>query len=108
MDDIAEYAHGGTAPLRIIADPYGYPTGCSVDNTTGKLAVANFLSPSIAPLGNLAVYAPPYTAGTTEYTDVNQNLREYCGYDNRGTFTSRVKRSLEHINFPSFRTAAVA
>lgn len=48
--DITEYAHGGTAPIAVLSDYGGQPSGCSVDPTTGNLAVAN------AQPGNLAIY----------------------------------------------------
>ena len=39
--DIVEYAHGGTKPIATLSDPYQEPDDCSVDPTTGNLAVAN-------------------------------------------------------------------
>jgi hypothetical protein len=39
---ITEYAHGGSKPLKILVDPSGSPLGCSVDPTTGNLAVSSF------------------------------------------------------------------
>jgi hypothetical protein len=39
---ITEYAHGGSNPLKILVDPSGSPLGCSVDPTTGNLAVSSF------------------------------------------------------------------
>src|SRR5579871_6367789 len=40
-NDIVEYAHGGTVPIATLTDPNNAPEGCSVDPTTGDLAVAN-------------------------------------------------------------------
>src|ERR1700677_289861 len=34
-----EYAHGGTAPIAILGDLGGGPVACSIDPTTGNLAV---------------------------------------------------------------------
>ena len=58
---ISEYAHGGKKPIDVINDSY-YPYACSVDRTTGDLAVANYRQPyySLTKLGyetgNLAIY----------------------------------------------------
>jgi hypothetical protein len=40
---IVEYAHGGTNPIAILADP-GQPLGCAVSPVTGDLAVTNAVS----------------------------------------------------------------
>jgi hypothetical protein len=37
--DIIEYAHGGTEPINTLDDSGEQPSGCSVDKTTGNLAV---------------------------------------------------------------------
>ncbi len=74
LSNVQEYAHGGTTPLQVLV-PGG--TGCSVDKTTGNLAVANF------GLGTVSVYAGgtgvPTTYLTTPYADP-----EYAAYDNAG------------------------
>ncbi len=80
---IREYTHGVATPIATLTDPYGYPHGCSIDSTTGNLAVANSMSGPSQP-GNIAIYANG--SGTpTEYGD-SYNL-EYpfsCAYDNKG------------------------
>lgn len=38
---IKEYRHGAKEPIAVLNDPDGFPWGCSVDPTTGNLAVAN-------------------------------------------------------------------
>src|SRR5580692_1267669 len=44
-ETIVEYPHGGTTPIQTINDaPYG-PYNCSVDPTTGDLAIANYSEP---------------------------------------------------------------
>jgi hypothetical protein len=40
-DDIVEYAHGGTQPIKTLDDGSDQPMACSVDKTTGNLAVLN-------------------------------------------------------------------
>jgi hypothetical protein len=82
---ITEYAHGGTAPIARLSDPGAEPIACSVDPTTGNLAVANFAATSFGQ-GNVAVYA--HATGTptryatpsgTQWFSVNA-----CGYDASG------------------------
>lgn len=52
---IYEYAHGGTTPIATLSDGQFYAGACSVDPSTGNLAVANWDSPS-SRNGNLAIY----------------------------------------------------
>lgn len=79
---ILEYAHGGTSPINTLSDPGYYPLGCSVDPTTGNLAVTNRLSTSFT-AGDVAIYED--ASGTpTSYTAPNFYYYEFCGYDNRG------------------------
>jgi hypothetical protein len=79
---ILEYAHGGTRPIHTISDSGYYPLGCSVDPTTGNLAVTNRLSTSFN-AGDVAVFAN--ASGTpTSYTAPNFYYYEFCGYDDRG------------------------
>ena len=51
---IFKYAHGGTDPIGILADPAGVPIYCSVDPTTGNLAVVDY--PFVANGATLAIY----------------------------------------------------
>jgi len=46
--DVIEYAHGGTKPIKRVGDGSEKPLACSVDATTGNLAVLN--------AGDVAVY----------------------------------------------------
>jgi hypothetical protein len=41
-NEILEYAHGGTTPTATLADPTGTPSACSVDESTGSLAVGDY------------------------------------------------------------------
>lgn len=78
---LLEYAHGGTSSIATLSDPNEYPEGCSVDPTTGNLAVTNFSSNSGA--GNVAVYVG--AKGTPQtYSDPNIVNYRFCGYDNKG------------------------
>jgi hypothetical protein len=80
--DVTEYAHGGTVPIATLADqPYSNPIDCSVDPTTGNLAVANAFGSSGD--GNIAIYpgaqgAPRYYSDPTLYSMIG------CAYDNAG------------------------
>jgi hypothetical protein len=79
---ILEYAHGGTKPLAALKDPGEDPGGCSVDPTTGDLAVANISTPATDP-GDVAIYKK--ARGTLRaYKDPKFGFYEYCGYDNQG------------------------
>lgn len=73
-DQIAEYAHGGTTPIKTLSDPES-PVGCSADPTTGNLAVAN--------LANVAIYEGSSGSPRT-LTDPNFTNYFFCGYDNAG------------------------
>jgi hypothetical protein len=79
---IIEFAHGGTTPLKILKDPLYDPESCSVDPTTGDLAVTNYDTSSGFP-GNVAVYRkargiPRSFIGYSFY------YYYFCGYDGSG------------------------
>ncbi|MGA8796810.1 MAG: hypothetical protein WCE97_06455 [Candidatus Cybelea sp.] len=57
--DVIEYAHGGTQPIQTLDDGSEQPSACSVDKTTGNLAVLN--------ADNVAVY-PDASGSPTFYT----------------------------------------
>jgi hypothetical protein len=61
--DIIEYAHGDNTPIKTLQDTNYYPYSCSVDPTTGNLAVANVFSQSDED-GNVVVYAKASGTGT--------------------------------------------
>jgi hypothetical protein len=82
--EIVEYKHGGTTQIATLSDPGYYPTICSVDPTTGNLAVANKETIGSAPQqGNVAIYA--HAKGTpTLYKDSKLFQVWFCGYDDKG------------------------
>ncbi len=82
QSEIFEYAHGGTTPIATLNDPYGYPLGCSVDPSSGNLAVTNY--PNNYYSGNVAVY--PNGSGTPQSyeTAPTINASYFCGYDDKG------------------------
>ncbi|HEY1883063.1 MAG TPA: hypothetical protein VGG51_08480 [Candidatus Cybelea sp.] len=74
------YAHGGTSPLRVLNLP-GYPElNCSVDPTTGNLALGA-LAGSCGDC--IAVFTKAQGTPTT-YTPSGQNGIPGCGYDSHG------------------------
>lgn len=78
---IVEYAHGGTAPIATLSDPGVYPEGCSVDPTTGNLAVTNFSSNSGS--GSVSIYAGAQ-GSPKRYSDPTFANYRFCGYDAHG------------------------
>ncbi len=81
--DIVEYAHGGTTPIKTLTDSYGYPIGCSVDPTTGNLAVANFEGVGSTCMGGVVIYEGA-TGGGTLYQDQDLSYYYPPGYDASG------------------------
>jgi hypothetical protein len=78
---IYEYAHGGLTPIATLEEPNVWPYGCSVDPTTGDLAVASVNWVSFS--SYLDVYK--HARGTPhEYYDPKIINYEFCGYDNHG------------------------
>lgn len=79
-NEIVEYAHGATAPLATLAVP-GEPVGCSVDPTTGDLAVAIYSYDSSP--GSVAVYrnaaGTPSLFRSPGISDISD-----CTYDGSG------------------------
>lgn len=79
--EIVEFAPGGLTPIATLSDPSGIPAGCSVDPTTGNLAVINNSYSNPFP-GVLLIYR---NASGTPVAETDPNLSFYAlGYDNRG------------------------
>lgn len=75
---IAEYAHGGTKPIAVLQPTHVGPVGCSVDPTTGNLAVSG--SSGVAGVdifrgakGKPTFYKVPFVLFT-----------QFCAYDAQG------------------------
>jgi hypothetical protein len=79
--NVVEYAHGGSKPIATLPDRGEYPEGCSVDPTTGNLAVTNFSSNSGS--GSVSIYAGAQGNPQT-YSDPTLLEYRFCGYDDRG------------------------
>lgn len=78
---IWEYAHGAKSPKNILSDRGYYPLGCSIDPTTGNLAVTNEIATS-GP-GNIAIYAN--ASGQPKfYSDSGIAQFGFCTYDDAG------------------------
>lgn len=73
------YAHGGSTPIRQISTS-GEPEGCSIDPTTGNLAVTN-MSESYHAV--ITIYG---NASGTGAVYQNSQIAEtfFCAYDNKG------------------------
>lgn len=81
--DILEYTHGGTSPLATLDDSGYFPTGCSVDPTTGNLAVTNFTTTGSGQ-GDVVIYAHAKGNPKGNYTDSAIFEMFLCGYDASG------------------------
>lgn len=74
---VYEYAHGGTSPIAELSDPGYNPESCSVDPTTGNLAVTNDSG------GVVAIYFDA-KGDPTDYADPKIEYMSFCGYDDKG------------------------
>jgi|GEM_PF-743380 len=81
-EEIFEYAHGGTSPIRTLTDPRAEPYSCSVDPKTGNLAVANYLVQNSTD-GTVVIYQH---AKGRPFTHLLYDLLNpyFCTYDNAG------------------------
>ncbi len=73
------YAHGGSAPIRALGDS-GLPNGCSVDPTSGDLAVTN---ESSYLYGTISIYKNAAGKGKAYFDDM-VDATFFCGYDKNG------------------------
>jgi hypothetical protein len=79
---IAEYAHGATKSEATLSDTgSGNPLGCSVDPTTGNLAVTNLGTASGG--GNLSIYTGA-KGSAQKFQDSNLMYFYFCAYDDEG------------------------
>ena len=75
IGSVAEYAHGGTTPIKTLPIGGLLPNGCSVDPTTGNLAVAG--------LAGIAIFK--HAKGLAKvYYDKLFYTYYFCGYDPAG------------------------
>lgn len=79
---VYEYAHGGTSPIEMLSDPGYYPQACSIDPTTGNLAVTN-TSGQGEVTGGVAIYADA-KGDAADYVDPKIFYMGFCAYDDAG------------------------
>jgi predicted aconitase with swiveling domain len=90
-NQIVEYAHGGTTPIKTLSDAYGFPIGCSVDPKTGNLAVSNFEGLGSTCMGGIVIYTDASGSGTL-YQDKSFNYYWPPGYDSQGNLYVEGRR----------------
>ncbi|HEX3369454.1 MAG TPA: hypothetical protein VHS56_07765 [Candidatus Cybelea sp.] len=80
--EIVEFAHGGVSPILTLSDPNERPVDCSVDPTTGNLAVTAY--PATSGSVSVAVYIG--ARGSPQIVPVSPSMSttSHCGYDNKG------------------------
>jgi len=93
-DSVDEYAHAAKEPKAVLATP-GQTWSCSVDPTTGNLAVL-FLSPSQGE--GVAIYPHGHGSPTLYYASPSAALA-YCGFDNAGNLFLDGGTDYEHVSF---------
>jgi hypothetical protein len=81
---VLEYAHGGTSRIRAIDIKNEYPYGCSVDRTTGNLAVTYFSDSYGSTQGAVEVYEHAKAHKIRRYVDASIYHYVLCDYDNQG------------------------
>lgn len=83
---LEEFRPGDPKRVAILNDPDEYPVGCSVDPTTGNLAVTNIYgsaSPGLTS-GNLMIYKSARGRPIGPYYDSVMYYMYFCGYDSNG------------------------
>jgi hypothetical protein len=90
--EVIEYQHGGTQPIAELGseDPFA----CSVDPTTGNLAVTN------SNPGKIAIYKNA-SGNPTYYSSPNFPEWEYCAYDNHGNLFAGSPASSDLAELPA-------
>ncbi|HVR46087.1 MAG TPA: hypothetical protein VMT95_05570 [Candidatus Binatia bacterium] len=77
-----EYSHGSTRGINGLGGS-GVPSGCSVDPSTGNLAIANYEDFAVGGQGDIAVYQ--HAQGSPQdYYDSSITHYYYCTYDGKG------------------------
>jgi hypothetical protein len=93
---ILEFAHGGTSPIATLSDPNQYPVSCSIDPTTGNLAVAN--QESTNGFGSVSIYAKAQGMPTI-YKVPGINQCASAAYDARGNLFVDGVNGFESFKF---------
>jgi hypothetical protein len=81
---VREYKHGAKQAFNVLNDSGYYPLGCSIDPTSGNLAVTNIIgNGNGSDPGNVAIYKN--ARGTPKYyADPSIYQYGYCSYDGLG------------------------
>jgi hypothetical protein len=81
---VREYKHGARQAFNVLNDSGYYPLGCSIDPTSGNLAVTNIIgNGNGSDPGNVAIYKN--ARGTPKYyADPSIYQYGYCSYDGLG------------------------
>jgi hypothetical protein len=97
---IYEFAHGGITPIATATDEYGMPLGCSVDPTTGNVAVGNFSGPSNSGTsGGVDIFTGGLSGKQTNYADANLYHLYPPGYDTKGNL---FVQATDYSGYPDF------
>jgi hypothetical protein len=86
---VVEYAHGGKHPLRTL-NTDNYPFGCSIDPTTGNLAVVTFNESSR--VGDVDIFSKA-SGVPMSYSSSSCNDMSSPGYDNKGNLYLLARNS---------------
>jgi hypothetical protein len=82
---VVEYAHGGRSPIAIMNGPGNDPQGCSVDPTSGDLAVATYGGGAHArTAGHVLVFPAAPKFPPKSYTLTQNGHYLSCAYDAAG------------------------
>ncbi|MFZ0574460.1 MAG: hypothetical protein WAM02_07260 [Candidatus Cybelea sp.] len=92
-EQVLEYAHGGGKPAKTFSDSPYSPYTCTIDPTTGDLAVADNGDSSQA--GDIAIW-PPGSSQPTRYTDLQILNFEAAAYDGSGNLLVSSGSSYGH------------
>jgi hypothetical protein len=108
-----EYARGGTKPIARFKAPgpgYEWPVSCSVDPTTGNLAVANLIAGNgkVPGPGSISVYQPGEKR-PAKFQASNMYAYYFLGYDNSGNLfvdgsASRAAIEFRYAELPKGQT----
>jgi hypothetical protein len=93
---LVEYAHGGTKAVATLSDSGYVPFACSVDPTSGNLAVSNNGRSSNE--GNVAIFQDA-KGKPTYYSDSQIFGYAYCGYDDDGNLFVDGTDYSDHFEF---------
>jgi hypothetical protein len=108
IDDVLEFAHGGTTPIQTLQNPGQIGVACSVDPVTGNLAVTN-IEALYGGQGSISIYAGA-TGYPAMYFDSDMYAVYYCTYDGKGNlymdgFSGGVSNgSFEFAEMPKGKT----